>query len=78
VAGELVVRLADGSDPRQQWLRLLALKVVLPNLVLAFAGFFAVRWAVGTALRPLLELRDALERRSPRDLSALDPDALAR
>ncbi len=75
VAGELVVRLADGSDPRQQWLRLLAVKVVLPNLVLAFAGFFAVRWAVGTALRPLLELRDALERRSPRDLSALDPDA---
>nr|WP_315463772.1 ATP-binding protein [uncultured Rhodoferax sp.] len=75
VAGEWVVRLADGSDPRQQWQRLLALKVVLPNLVLAFAGFFAIRWAVGTALRPLLELRDALERRSPRDLSALDPDA---
>lgn len=74
-AGELVVRLADGSDPRQQWVRLLALKVVLPNLILAFAGFFAVRWAVGTALRPLLELRDALERRSPRDLSALDSDA---
>ena len=75
VAGELVVRLADGSDPRQQWLRLLALKVLLPNLILAFAGFFAVRWAVGTALRPLLTLREALERRSPRDLSALDPDA---
>jgi two-component system sensor histidine kinase TctE len=74
VAGEMVVRLADGSDPRQQWLRLLALKVLLPNLILAFAGFFAVRWAVGTALRPLLDLRDALERRSPRDLSALDPD----
>lgn len=75
VAGELVVRLADGSDPRQQWLRLLALKMLLPNLVLAVAGFFAVNWAVRTALRPLLELRDAVERRSPRDLSALDPDA---
>jgi two-component system sensor histidine kinase TctE len=75
VAGEMVVRLADGSDPRQQWLRLLALKVLLPNVVLAFAGFFAVRWAVGTALRPLLALREALERRSPRDLSALDADA---
>ncbi|MDR7306016.1 ATP-binding protein [Rhodoferax saidenbachensis] len=75
VAGELVVRLADGSDPRQQWLRLLALKVLLPNLVLAVAGFFAVNWAVRTALRPLLELKDAVERRSPRDLSALDPDA---
>lgn len=74
-AGELVVRLADGSDPRQQWLTLLALKVLLPNLVLAIGGFFAVNWAVRTALRPLLELRDAVERRSPRDLSALDPDA---
>jgi two-component system sensor histidine kinase TctE len=75
VAGELVVRLADGSDPRQQWLRLLALKVLLPNLVLAVAGFFAVNWAVRTALRPLLELKEAVESRSPRDLSALDPDA---
>ena len=40
VAGELVVRLADGSDPRQQWLRLLWLKVVLPNLVLVIGGLF--------------------------------------
>ncbi|MDZ7938361.1 MAG: ATP-binding protein [Rhodoferax sp.] len=75
VAGEVVVRLADGSDPRQQWMALLAVKVLLPNLILSVAGFFAVNWAVRTALRPLLELRDAVERRSPRDLSALDPDA---
>lgn len=74
-AGELVARLADGSDPRLQWLHLLLYKVVLPNLVLAVAGFFGLKWAVRTALRPLLELRDAVERRSPRDLSALDPDA---
>jgi two-component system, OmpR family, sensor histidine kinase TctE len=75
VAGDVVVRLADGSDPRQQWLAQLAVKVLLPNFVLAIAGFFAVNWAVRTALRPLLELRDAVERRSPRDLSALDPEA---
>jgi two-component system, OmpR family, sensor histidine kinase TctE len=75
VAGDVVVRLADGSDPRQQWLALLAVKVLLPNLILSIAGVFAVNWAVRTALRPLLELRDAVERRSPRDLSALDPDA---
>jgi two-component system sensor histidine kinase TctE len=73
--GELVVRLADGSDARQQWLRLLAYRVFLPNFILAVGGFFAIRWAVGTALKPLLELRDAVESRSPRDLSALDPDA---
>ena len=72
VAGDLVLRLADGSDPRQQWLRLLWLKVGLPNLVLAVAAFFAVNWAVRRALRPLIELKEAVERRSPRDLSALD------
>lgn len=74
VAGELVLRLADGSDPRQQWLRLLWFKVGLPNLVLAVAAFFAVNWAVRRALRPLLELKEAVERRSPRDLSALDAE----
>ena len=72
VAGELVLRLADGSDPRQQWLRLLWFKVALPNLVLLVAAFFAVNWAVHRALRPLMELKEAVERRSPRDLSALD------
>jgi two-component system sensor histidine kinase TctE len=72
VAGELVLRLADGSDPRQQWLRLLWFKVALPNLVLVVAAFFGVNWAVRRALRPLIELKEAVERRSPRDLSALD------
>jgi two-component system sensor histidine kinase TctE len=72
VAGELVLRLADGSDPRQQWLRLLWFKVALPNLVLVVAAFFGVNWAVRRALRPLMELKDAVERRSPRDLSPLD------
>ena len=72
VAGELVLRLADGSDPRQQWLRQLWFKVALPNLVLVVAAFFAVNWAVRRALRPLLELKEAVESRSPRDLSALD------
>jgi two-component system sensor histidine kinase TctE len=72
VAGELVLRLADGSDSRQQWLRLLWFKVALPNLVLVVAAFFGVSWAVRRALRPLIELKEAVERRSPRDLSALD------
>jgi two-component system sensor histidine kinase TctE len=74
VGGELVLRLADGSDPRQQWLRLLWLKVALPNLLLVLSAFFAVNWAVNRALRPLIELKEAVERRSPRDLSALDAD----
>ena len=72
-AGELIVQLADGTDARQQWMRSLWLKVLLPNLVLVLAAGFAVNWAVARALRPLIELKEAVERRSPRDLSAIDP-----
>ncbi len=72
-AGKLILQLADGSDARQQWMRSLWLKVLLPNLVLLLAVGFAVNWAVTRALRPLIELKEAVERRSPRDLSAIDP-----
>ena len=74
-AGELVVRLADGSDPRQQWVKLVLLKVLLPNLVLMVLGVFVVNWAVRQALRPLLDLKEAVEQRSPSDLSAMDEQA---
>jgi len=75
VLGEVVITLADGSDPRQQWARSILFKVLLPNLVLVTAAAFAVRWAVQRALKPLLELREAVETRSPRDLSPLDESA---
>ena len=75
VLGEVVVVLADGSDPRQQWARSVLLKVLLPNLMLLAAAAFAVGWAVERALKPLLELREAVEHRSPRDLSAIDENA---
>lgn len=71
-AGELTVRLADGTDVRMQWFQRLWFKVLLPNLVLAIGAVLAVNWAVRRALRPLLELKDAVEGRSPRDLSPLD------
>ncbi len=74
-AGDLVLVLADGSDPRQQWMYSVFYKVLLPNVVLILAAAFSVNWAVRRALRPLLELKDAVERRSPRDLSALDEEA---
>ena len=72
VLGEVVVALADGSDSRQQWARSILYKVLLPNLVLIGAAAFAVGWAVERALKPLLALKDAVERRSPRDLSSFD------
>jgi two-component system, OmpR family, sensor histidine kinase TctE len=73
--GEVVVALADGSDPRQQWARSVVIKVLLPNLVLLTVAAFAMRWAVERALKPLLDLREAVESRSPRDLSSIEESA---
>lgn len=75
VAGELVVRLADGSEPRQQWLKLVAMKILLPNALLMVLALFTVRWAIKRALRPLLDLKEAVEHRSPQDLSAINTEA---
>ena len=74
-AGELVVALADGSDPRQQWAQQLLLRVLLPNLLLVAAAALAIHWAVGRAFKPLLDLAEAVEHRSPRDLTPLDEAA---
>jgi two-component system, OmpR family, sensor histidine kinase TctE len=71
-AGEYIVQLADGSDPRQQWLQSVLYKVLLPNAIIMVAAAFAISWAVRRALKPLNNLRDALERRSPRDLSEIE------
>lgn len=73
--GELVVRLADGSDPRQQWVGQVLRKVVLPNVLLMLVAVFVVNWAVRRALRPLLELKEAVEHRSIRDLTPIDVQA---
>lgn len=71
-AGELIVMLADGSDARQHWLDTVLLRVLLPNLLLMLVAAVAVTWAVSRALRPLIDLKEAVEHRSPRDLSPID------
>lgn len=74
-AGDLIVMLADGSDARQHWLDTVLLKVLLPNLLLLLAIAVVVTWAVARALRPLIDLKQAVERRSPRDLSPIEADS---
>lgn len=74
-AGELIIMLADGSDGRQQWLDTVLARVVLPNLLLMLVAAVAVTWAVSRALRPLIDLKEAVERRSPRDLSPIDAES---
>ena len=71
-AGELTVRLADGASLSWQRLHRFALKVLLPNVLLVVLAYVALQWAVRRALRPLLQLKDQVEGRSPRDLSPLD------
>ena len=53
----------------------LLLRVLLPNLVLLVAAGFAIHWAVRQAFKPLVGLAEAVERRSPRDLSPIDEAA---
>jgi len=75
VAGELVLVLADGSDPRLDWVHSVLWRVVLPNLLLISMVALAVRWAIDRALRPLKVLAEAVSRRSPRDLDPIDEGA---
>ena len=72
VAGDVVVEVADATDPRKHWLKQVAMKVLFPNLVMIGLIAIFVSWAVRQALRPLRELTLAIERRSPRDLSSID------
>ncbi|MBL0422254.1 sensor histidine kinase N-terminal domain-containing protein [Ramlibacter sp. AW1] len=72
VLGDTWVALADASDPRQQWVRAIAIKVLLPNLLIILVAAVAVHWAVGRALRPLLQLTEAVDRRSPGDLHPIE------
>lgn len=71
-AGELIFMLADGSDARQQWVRNVMLRVLLPNLLLFAVAAVVLSWGISRALQPLIELKQAVERRSPRDLSPID------
>ena len=75
VAGDVVVEVADASDPRKHWLQQLITKVLLPNIVMIGLVAFFVSWAVQQALRPLRDLTLAVERRSPRDLSSINEAA---
>ena len=72
VTGDVVVEVADASDPHKHWLQQLVMKVLLPNLVMMGLVAVFVSWAVGQALRPLRDLTLAIERRSPRDLSSIN------
>lgn len=72
VAGDVIVEVADASDPRKRWLQQVLVKVLLPNLFLIAVVALGISWAVQRAMRPLRDLILAVERRSPRDLNSID------
>ncbi len=72
VAGDVIVEVADASDPRKRWLQQVMVKVLLPNLFLIVVVALGISWAVQRAMRPLRDLILAVERRSPRDLNSID------
>jgi two-component system sensor histidine kinase TctE len=63
--------LADGSDARQQWFSNVLMRVLLPNFLLFAVAAVVVTWGVAHALRPLIDLKEAVENRSPRDLDPI-------
>ena len=72
VAGDVIVEVADASNPLKRWLSQVFFKVVFPNLVLIVLFSLLISWAVRRAFRPLRLLIMAVEKRSPRDLSSID------
>lgn len=46
--------------------------MLLPNLLLIAGAAVAIYWSVSRAFKPLHKLTQAVERRSPRDLSPID------
>lgn len=72
VAGDVIVTVADASDPRKHWLQQLFMKVLFPNIIMIGLIALFVSWAVQQALRPLRDLTLAIENRSPRDLSQIN------
>ncbi len=72
VAGDVIVEVADASNPLRRWLSQVFFKVVFPNLVLIVLFSPLISWAVRRAFRPLRLLIMAVEKRSPRDLSSID------
>lgn len=72
VAGDVVIVVADASDPRKNWLQQIALKVLLPNIIMIVLVGFFVGWAVRQAMRPLHNLISAVQKRSPQDLSSIE------
>ncbi len=72
VAGDVIVEVADASNPLRRWLSQVFFKVVFPNLVLIVLFSLLISWAVRRAFRPLRLLIMAVEKRSPRDLSSID------
>ncbi|MBI4203401.1 MAG: sensor histidine kinase N-terminal domain-containing protein [Betaproteobacteria bacterium] len=74
--GAVMIHVAERLTIRADSARQLIFGMVLPQALLVFATALAVWYGVGRGLKPLASLRQEIESRSHRDLSAL-PEAQA-
>jgi two-component system sensor histidine kinase TctE len=72
--GAVQIQVAERITVRDEFARQIILRMVLPQAVLILLAAFAVWYGVGRGLAPLSSLRQEIESRSHRDLSALSEE----
>lgn len=72
--GTVLIRVAERVTLRTDFARQIILRMVLPQGLLILAAALAVWYGVGRGLAPLVNLRQEIEHRSHRDLSALSEE----
>ncbi len=69
--GHVTVEVVEDRAPRDEFARLILLRMMLPQILLIALATILAWYAIGRGLAPLSVLRDEIESRSHRDLSAL-------
>ena len=71
VRGQVTVHVLENQSGRNELMRELLARLVLPQALVAVCAFIVIWFAVTRALTPVAQLRQQVERRSHRDLSPL-------
>ncbi len=70
--GSVVMQVAETLNSRRELAQNILLGIILPQLVLIGIAGGALRVGVFKGIAPLYKIKDAVERRSPQDLSPID------
>ncbi|MBX9690934.1 MAG: sensor histidine kinase N-terminal domain-containing protein [Cyanobacteria bacterium] len=70
--GSVIVQVAETLNARRELAQNIMLGIILPQLTLIVIAVLAVRIGIFRSIAPLYEIKDAVDRRSPQDLSPID------